>query len=860
MNVLSALPKRDEALHRLITNLGDALGEIIRDHEGDEVFTLIETLRRRAIGFYRSDLIELRSELRNLICYSNPQDLATAMRAFTLYLHLANLAQSVINADSAGAQRRLRTSLSQLDQASCKCLAVGIVLTAHPTEIRRQSIIDIEGRISVLMARDGTISDQCALRREILTLWLTDLARREKLRVHSEIKNGVSIASRSILPAMIAVQGTVDEFFGNDPATPEPMFTLGTWIGGDRDGNPNVTRDVFETAVTEQQRAIFAHYRQSLRALFLELPLTDRYVAMSPDLARLSTSQPQNDDPHRSGEPFRRAISHVIARLDATEQFSEYGYDEPKAFAADLKAIATALQDTGAGVIAAGRLATLRATVRMAGFHFFTIDLRQNSNIHERCLSEILSQTGVSKNYASLCETSRTALLTELLEKDLPDLSEYEFSEETTREMEIFRAVALARKRLGHDLVRYSIVSNTESASDILESAVFLKFNNCFGVEGSVLPVPLFETIDDLRRSVAIMRDLYQVPAYANAIRDTGAEIMLGYSDSNKDGGILTARWEVWKAETALGLLFDELGVGVSFFHGRGGSVGRGGGAMRDAILAQPHGQMTRGFRLTEQGEVISKRYETREQATMRFCELGQGLAEAETARFNGQPAKMFISTMEDMSRHAFDAYRNLTKSKGFLAYFRQATVIDYIASLNMGSRPVSRSSLSTLADLRAIPWVFSWSQSRHNLPGWYGFGSAARVNGGSIPQLREMYHSWSMFRTLVNSVSLAVVKADIEIAAAYADLVQDKHIREEILGKIRDEWEVTTKVIQQITGAHSYNVDPDFSSRRPYLEPLHFGQIELLARLRQDGANETLSEALKVSINGIASGLQATG
>ena len=850
------------ALNTLVSDLGDLLGDIIRDHEGDKVFALVETLRRRSIGHYRSGLVELRAELRNVIADCSPEDLATVLRAFTLFLHLANIAQSVVNADPGAARERLDRALAELDPKEREKLSVGIVLTAHPTEIRRQSIIDIEGRIAGLLRNDGTIADEAALKREVLTLWLTELARREKLRVQNGIVNGVSVASRSILPAMRAVQSEVERFFGGDPARPKPMFSLGTWIGGDRDGNPFVTREVFDYAVERQQAALFGHYQTEMHHLGMELPVSDRYMTLSDDLVALLAREPRLSDPYREGEPFRRAIHHIRARLRDTETGGPYAYPGAGAFLADLEVLAGALEASHAGVIAAGRLADLRATLALVGFHFFTIDLRQNSRIHARTVDEILAQTGLSDSYATMDEDARAVLLAGLLTQPVPAIDAAALSEEAQRELGIFGTVAAARARLGAGLVRYSIVSNTESVADILEIAWLLRLHGCFGegVAEPILPVPLFETIEDLRVSVDIMQALYAVPAYGEAMKNARAEIMLGYSDSNKDGGIVTARWEVWKAEAALTELFEAHGQGVAFFHGRGGSVGRGGGATRDAILAQPRGKLARGFRLTEQGEVISKRYETREQAMARFCELGQGLAEAEAAGDFARPPVHFVAVMEKISEAAFQRYRALTTAPGFLTYFREATVIDHIASLNMGSRPVSRSTLDKLSDLRAIPWVFSWAQTRHNLPGWFSFGTAIRAEGGSLAQQHEMYRSWSTFRTLVDSVVMVLAKADIAIAGAYAELVEDKDLKDRIFGLIHEEYRITNEVVEAITGRRPKDTDPEFGQRRAYLDPLHFGQIDLLARLRKDPDNTTLQDALKISINGIASGLQSTG
>lgn len=848
----------EDILQRTVAELQGILGAVICEQEGSALFALVETLRRRAIGFQRSGVCELREELNGLLSGREAGDLEKVLRAFTLSLHLANIAESVIRGDARAARTTLLDALETIPPQVRRQLSAGIVLTAHPTEIRRQSVIDIEGRIAGLLASDGAIRDRDAIRREILTLWLTELSRREKLRVQDEIANGVSVAMRSIVPAMVSVQSGIDRHFAAETERPAPLFTLGTWIGGDRDGNPFVTRDVFDHAVTTQQKALFTYYRTALDALFSELPISDRYLSSSPALERLANALPCGTSLRHDGEPLRRVIRHMRTRLDATETGDPEGYPDADGFGGDLDALAEAMDAAGAKALANGRLAEIRATLRLAGFHLFTIDLRQNSRVHGHCLHDILAKSRLCVDYLSLSEAERIALLSTLLDGDLPDPRSLDCCEETRSELAIFEAVAVARQRLGPELVRHAIVSNTESVSDILEIAVLLKMHDCFGGKDPILPVPLFETIADLGQSLPVMRALYAIPAYTRATRASRPEVMLGYSDSNKDGGILTSRWEVWKAEAAISAFFEEIGRDVAFFHGRGGSVGRGGGAMRDAILAQPPALQSRRFRLTEQGEVISKRYETQAQATIRFCELGIGLAEAEAARVTGAPPRVFLATMERISKAALVAYRGLSQSPGFLTFFREATVIDHIASLNMGSRPVSRSTLDSLADLRAIPWVFSWSQSRFNLPGWFGAGTALTEawDGGL---LTEMYQDWWPFRHVMDAIAKAMARTDFSIATAYADLVTEPGLRAQTVDVLRAEHNRMQGMVEMLT-ERSDAADQGFSLRRAYLDPLHFAQIDLLARLRRDGSDPKLEDALKISINGIASGLQGTG
>jgi len=875
--------------------LGEVLGETVREHCGEDVFAAVETLRAHSIDLRKGDGEDSLRALKATLARLSSDDLELALRSFTYFLHLSNLLQSEgIGAQKAeGSSRRefltrLREA-SAVEKATLRDLISDIlvmpVLTAHPTEIRRQSTIRAEAAIAAMFqdqfGDNPSENDEtrAGIAREMLILWHTRLQRQTKQTVLCEIDNGVAVTSTVLVPAITEFLTELDaalqdsgidwSAFGMPPA-----LRVGSWIGGDRDGNPFVTADTMRYALEVQSNAIFDFYREELRLLESELSLSADLVAVTNELNELGASEAAN--PLFAGEPYRRAIRHIRRRLQATgdgarESLDAPPYASPEEFSQDLGVVRDSLCRGRAGRLIGGRLGRLHYAVACFGFHLMSLDMRQNSKIHEATITELFAAVDVTSDYKSLSEEERIVLLRNELSTPRSLIrANWQYSDKTDSELKIFAAAAEARRRLGAGVITTSIISNTESCSDLLELAVLLKQFGLFGAEAQnpVNIAPLLETIGDLRRSESIMTALFGLPEYRVAFERGSAvqEIMLGYSDSNKDGGITTSRWEVYKAESNLTKVLNSLGVDLRFFHGRGGSIGRGGVSSRDAILAQPEGATANEVKITEQGEVISRRYGTVDHAKEHFSVLVSSMVEVKTdPKTHDAETADSQALMETISDAAYGAYRDLVAGeKDFPTFFRQSTIVDAIADLNLGSRPVSRGSISSLADLRAIPWVFSWAQCRLMLPGWYGFGSGvkAALNAPGVDEarLQALYRDWPFFRTLVDSIRMALEKTDLSIGLQYADLVEDKNLRDRVTEKITAEWEATTHAILNITGYKSAAAVTGFEYRRAYVDPLNYAQIDLLRRRRETQGVPAERDALLLTINGIASGLQATG
>ena len=526
----------------------------------------------------------------------------------------------------------------------------------------------------------------------------------------------------------------------------------------------------------------------------------------------------------------------------------------------------------GLGELQQGRLGKLIASAQTFGFCLAGIDLRQNSSKHEILIAELFAAIKPGSDYYSLCETDRIDHLVNWLDPEDRfqtghNPSDNFLTAESRSEVEIFQMALHLRNCIGHELITNSIISNTEAVSDILELTVLLKVFGLLGSEvtQAVLPVPLFETIDDLRKAPAIMDALLSIPVYRQMILSQGGcqQVMLGYSDSNKDGSIVTARWEVAKAERALCNVVERHGLKVRFFHGCGGSIGRGSGTLEEAIAAQPKAPSSLRFRTTEQGEVLSKRFANTPQATSHFCELFTGVTKlGMSIDDDKQISAPLNDVMEQLSATSFDIYQDLVRgTSGFFTYMREATILEYISTLNMGSRPVSRGNIGDLSQLRAIPWVFSWGQSRHMLPAWYGFGGAVNaLSSEDQNSLPAYYRQSDVFASMIDGIGLAMSKVDIVLAAEYAELVEDSAVRTQVFEKIRSDWTKANSALNVITGHIPQHFNPDFAARKPFVDVLNQSQIGILRDLRHDSRNPTLLNSLKLTIGGIAAGLQHTG
>jgi phosphoenolpyruvate carboxylase len=669
----------------------------------------------------------------------------------------------------------------------------------------------------------------------------------------------------------------------------KPFLHPGSWIGGDRDGNPFVTAEVLLATMRTQSRKALSHQLEQLHRLGADLSPTSALINVSDELRQLAARSP-DQSPHRDDEPYRRAISGMYARLAAAARVLDnleaprhpVGTAEPYAnateFAADLDVLHASLTCHNAALLARGRLRRLRRNVAIFGFHLAPLDLRQNSEVHARTVAELLAIACPGTDYLALDEAARvTCLLSELATPRPLAAPAINYSDETQEELAIFHAAHRIHQRYGKAAIENVIISKTDSVSDILEVAVLLKEVGLLRPQSKTLDVnivPLFEAIGDLENAAGVMDTLFSLPLYRKLLRSRGdlQEVMLGYSDSNKDGGFLTSGWALYRSEIALTAVFARHAMRLRLFHGRGGSVGRGGGPSYEAIHAQPQGAVQGQIRITEQGEVIASKYANPELGRRNLAILVAATLEATLLPGqNKNPPPEFLAAMEELSASAFRAYRALVyETPGFERYFRESTVIAEIAALNIGSRPASRKPSTAIEDLRAIPWVFSWAQCRLMLPGWFGFGSAVaewRVRHGDagMELLCRMNREWGFFRTLLSNMDMVLAKSDIAIAERYSRLVSDETLRRTIFPRLKTERQAAIDALLEIT-QESELLDGNpllkrsIRNRFPYLDPLNHLQVELLRRHRAGATDEKVQRGIHLSINGIAAGLRNSG
>ncbi len=915
---------KDEPLRNDIRHLGRMLGDTVREQEGDGVFEIIEQVRQTAVRFARDNDPESqknsRAELAALLDPLPRDTTQSVVRAFSYFLQLANIAEDAHHTrrrrahDLAGSPPREGSLIHALDALSTanitpEALAdffahalVAPVLTAHPTEVQRQSLIRNHREIARLldarerqqMTPEEAAENDLGLSNAILTLWQSRMLRPVRLKVLDEVKNGVSYFRETFfteLPRLyIQITQQLQQRYPEKIWALPPFFRVGSWIGGDRDGNPFVTAEILTETLRLQSAAALNHYLEQVHELGGELPLSDLLIQVTPELHSLAEHSPDKS-PQRADEPYRRALSGIYARLAATTRALDHvepvrheigqaaPYASPEALRADLKILANSLKLNGAARLAGGRLRRLLRAVQIFGFHLAPIDLRQNSEVHARSVAALLAAAGRCPDYEALPENERIALLTAEIATPRPLYSPYlAYDEETRGELAIFFAARSLRDKYGAAALPNCIISKTDGVSDLLELALLLKEAGLLrpGTQPSldVNIIPLFETIEDLQKSAATMAGLFTLPVYRQLVAGRGdeQEVMLGYSDSNKDGGFLTSGWELYKAEIALTRVFAEHGVRLRLFHGRGGSVGRGGGPSYHAILAQPAGAVSGQIRLTEQGEVISTKYGNPDTGHRNLEVLLAATLEASLTDHENriEPAEQFHGVMDELSARAFNAYRGLVyETPGFTTYFRQSTVVSEIASLNIGSRPASRKASERIEDLRAIPWVFSWAQCRLMLPGWYGFGAAVdgylAENPQGLATLRRMVHAWPFFKSLLSNMDMVLAKTDLAIASRYAELVADGELRQRIFSQIQAEWQRTRHHLLAILEQEDFlSENPmlkrSLQLRAPYMDPLNHLQVELLKRHRAGETDERVARAIHISINGIASGLRNSG
>jgi phosphoenolpyruvate carboxylase len=956
--------------------LGRILGDEIREQEGAAAFELIEKIRTLSVAFRRDADHEADKALKKLLKGLSGDQTVSVIRAFTYFSHLANLAEDRHHIRRRAIHERAgETQEGSLDVALSRLRWAGIapktisntlahsyvspVLTAHPTEVQRKSILDAERDIAHLLTERDEIkmrgaffdnkkdalttrelaTNEARMRARVMQLWQTRLLRFSKLTVADEIENALSYYESTFLREIPKLYANLEQLLGNQPV--HSFLRMGQWIGGDRDGNPNVSAQTLEYALRRQAEVALRHYLTEVHYLGGELSVSAMLTECTPEMQALAESSPDRNV-HRMDEPYRRALTGVYARLAATLQTltgteaarhavaPQNPYLLSQEFVAELRTIEASLKANHGSALVAERLQPLIRAVDVFGFHLATVDLRQSSDKHEEVVAELLATARIESDYCTLDEAAKRSLLMGLL-GDARSLQVHgvNYSAHTQSELAIFAMAKVMRERFGTDAIRHYIISHTETVSDLLEVLLLQKevglmrgmlnaARNGPAASTAIDPgnpvcdlivVPLFETIEDLRNAAPIMREFYALPGIAALVQRSGGEqdIMLGYSDSNKDGGIFTSNWELYRAEIALVELFDELAshglsaagppqgarapsggskdtpvpsvgatsIKLRMFHGRGGTVGRGGGPSYEAILAQPPGTVRGQIRLTEQGEVIGSKYANPEIGRRNLETLVAATLEATLLQPTKSATRAFLEAAAELSGNSMAAYRALVyETPGFTEYFFSATPIREIAELNIGSRPASRKATQRIEDLRAIPWGFSWGQCRLTLPGWYGFGSAVQafINNGTpevqkerTALLQKMYRQWPFFKTLLSNMDMVMAKSDLALASRYSELVADARLRKKIFTAIEIEWHSTAQALATITGdknrlANNAALQRSIRHRFPYIDPLHHLQVELVRRYREGKADERVQRGIHISINGIAAGLRNTG
>ena len=897
---------KDLPLREDLARLNRLLEVLLLEQEGAEV---VDEIRAIPSGAQRHD-----AEADALVERLSPATTTALVRACGLYSQLFNIAEDLHHARRRRAHQRAgsapqRGSLSRalaslhesgVDFASLNAAlqdaSVSAVLTAHPTEVQRQSVLDghraVRKFLQQLSSSDITPEEEAEveakLQRVIHTLWQTTEIRPFKMTVADEIENGVAYHPLSFFQAIPALYERLGrqmrELWGQDAAIPS-FLRVGSWIGGDRDGNPNVDAGVLRHAITRQAEVAFKHYFYELAGLYRELSLSSRHIRVSPAVAALAAASPDSAISRRE-EPYRLALATIEGRLSATAAnlglplrgrwTAGDAYPDTDALQADLAALRDSLAANGSALLVYGRLGKLARAVDVFGFYLMPLDLRQHAEKHAAVVGELFAHANL-EHYAALDEAARVrVLLRELATPRLLYSPFLSYSADSEKELAIFREAARVQQQFGQGAIAQCIISNCASVSDILALALLAKESGLLRLDGGVPAislnlVPLFETIADLDAAAGIMQQLFALPWYQQLLKSRNGvqEVMLGYSDSNKDGGYLTSQWELYQAEQRLVRVFDAAGVKMRLFHGRGGSVGRGGGPSYEAIMAQPAGTVVGRIRITEQGEIITAKFADPDNATRNLEALVAATLEATLSQGSQQDTDE--SVLAELSGHAYRTYRALVESDGFMQYFMEATPISAIAKLNIGSRPASRKALASIKDLRAIPWVFSWSQSRVMLPGWYGFGSAvsaflaAHGHDAGLAQLQALYRQSPFFQVMLSNMEQVLAKADLQIARRYAALVGDAVLADRLFGGLQAEFDKTLAAFFAITGQDKLlqgnpTLARSLDTRLPYLDALNLLQVKLLQRLRQEPDDEAALYAIHLTINGISAGLRNSG
>ena len=767
------------------------------------------------------------------------------------------------------------------------------VLTAHPTQVQRKTTLDLTENIHNLLRKHRDVKNGLInkskwkedLQKHIEILLQSDIIREKKLKVANEIKNVLEYYNRSFIKAitklMVEYKKLLRENFID--LVNETPITMGMWIGGDRDGNPFVTADTLKLSAMKQCELIITYYMNQLDILYRTFSMSSQLIKESDDL-RLLADKSNDSSVYREKEYYRKAIYYIREKLSNTEKYLLNNVDNNEKYLTaeeleqDLLIIKNSLLENNGDTLIKGDLEELLSAVKIFGFYLASIDMRQDSSVYEACVAELLKSANIENNYSELSENEKCDLLLNILKKDPRPLSindENKQSEELKKELLIFKTARELKDKLGNNIIKQNIISHTTSISDLLELAIMLKEVGLVGSDFARLQlVPLFETIEDLENSYEIMDNYLALDIVKKWVKDNKdyQEIMLGYSDSNKDGGYLSSGWSLYKAQQDLSSLGNKHGIKITFFHGRGGTVGRGGGPSYDAIISQPLGSVQDRIRLTEQGEIIAAKYGNKDAAYYNLETLFSAVIErmnADMVNIDIRDIPEIKDMMDEIVEDSYKTYRKLVfEDPNFYNYFFEATPIKEVSSLNIGSRPASRKKITDIGGLRAIPWVFSWSQSRIMLPGWYGVGTAfsnfINKDSRNIDKLRNMYKDWPFFTSLLSNVDMVMSKSDMEIAKEYANLCKDDKTKE-VYDKILKEWKLTKQVVLDISEHKEFLEDNTYltkslENRLQYFNTLNLLQIELIKRAREEKTLESQINTIHITINGVATGLRNSG
>ncbi|UFU01426.1 phosphoenolpyruvate carboxylase [Radiobacillus kanasensis] len=889
-------------------------------HEGGEVLlekvkkirTLSQTLRetkdQKAYEQIKEELASLEPSLRKNV-----------IRAFSVYLHLVNIAEQnyrsrrrreyqsqdtdIIQPGSLedGVAKLVKNNISpEIISDMLQTLSLELIITAHPTESTRRTILQIHQRIAGLLkgldyvfTRHEKKTIEETISNEITILWQTTEIRERKPSVMNEVENGLYYFDHVLFDVLPRIHQDLEDLMNDhfEGKYEVPSFLrFGSWIGGDRDGNPNVKATTTRETLETHRELVLKKYRQSLESLRELLSHSAKVVQVSDAIQEAVEAEKDliKDDPWPSeDEIYRVKLSIMLKKLELVKENKTGGYETAQQLLEDLSQIkdSIALHHPTSNPIKL--LRKIIRQVELFGFHLASLDIRNHSGEHESAVAEVLKAVNISPNYKELPEEEKVQVLCSVLEDPRPMISIYDtYTSETQEIIDTFRMIKQAHNTFGERAIEVYLISMTQSVSDLLEVLVLAKEAGLYRVypNGRIISklhiAPLLETIDDLKNGPGMIKQLFDIPLYRKHLtaRKDLQEIMLGYSDSSKDGGTLTANWELYKAQQEIHDIASEYGVKLKYFHGRGGSLGRGGGPLNASLLSQPPVTLGDGVKITEQGEVLSSRYllsdiayRSLEQATTTMMTAISGITSHPEQHL--MPTPEAVQAMSEISDFALAKYQDLIfKDKDFLTYFREATPLNELGDLNIGSRPMSRKGSSRFEDLRAIPWVFAWTQSRQLLPGWYAAGTGLQKfvdKTGDWTLLRNMYRSWPFFKATINNLQMALTKADLTTGREYSKMVNDQTIEKRIFGEIEKEYELTKEVVLQITGQselldHTPNIKESVRLRNPFVDPLNLFQVELISELRKENkhnqsADDLLTEVL-LTINGIAAGLRNTG